>query len=1253
MLRVILQLLAIAITQVKTQGRSIPANVTQKKFGSINVRDHIAEDLNTLFGSKVTDKKLFQVNNEAAQITSSNAFSVMEFMSGCKVINRGYRESKADHLVAVCNEDQVYELFVDLTVTGKPQIKSFVRLATLNGTCHEVIWFDYANVYVVMCETKPVSSKETGWAYFYTVARGKENLNKTFKDRTGLIKSAGFNFTEKRRIQQTEFPKGRYFQNEQQVLIYDEPYIDQNDRVAAKYNLFFFLLDINVGGTFSSPKGMTFFLLRDKVADGKLDEMRNFKKMVTFNEIDGSLVMAGYFYGAEDMLIKTVACDLNTQAVEKDSVTLALCRNLPTKQTIQIGHIQFWKKKTPEVNHKVSMYQRSSTMLTFCIFDLKDKNPDFTRNCSSVVSRAVIVPDLSLGYFDDCGGDSCQVIYMNRAHSLFIGIDIFDYNLLAQKSNTTKPGGVPMPKWPKERYKARAYTGRVLSERFYTTESKYIMGYDASRSEEFILNAGMLPPGKQFFVTLKKVQGDSIGFVNVTGYRVQRMIFQIRTVKPMPYFKGSLKYDYYIPLGRSYFQGNGIEFGLSANNDVRSLSHIHYQSPGEIFIGNRPVNLKQFLIGKGTHTAVDSNNQFYLLNCRKALVTHKIALNCTQIVPNGVMPILKTGEKVLNHFSLETCHIVVTSEGRVLVYERMKNKILDLATQREAGGILDVSFHLYQQYVYIASISGDKKNIYVQGINVYNIEGNRLSTVMHLIEYGPNDKEANQNGPGEFCPIQVEFSFSQTPNLLILNACKDNTDKRIILYTLADNNNLVFYSNSFIKKPELDTPTLKICPAQNLNFIAALNTSYAFGIGLNYKGGTSAYTNFIGSHNMIEDLGLNELNIVLIHEMLCFGDRALGLIMRNDRGQIKVATYFKNKFTDAPDRLHSVHTIQKGVFQYASGSISHDGLIFYNIKLAHNNFTELYVVDLEGPNIYLKSMRRTIAYETQITTGNGFENRNFNAVVQFMILKSKGSISSRTRNFKINTTKYNLEEICFFNGPLFDMQVQATAAKFTSRLSSPARWSPQPIENTDAVYFEEIQSVGDKIFALSQTSSASYTKVMVANPDGSNQNFLPMYQVCHGLTMEPDRRYSQVDAKGVIHLKRFIGLSNCYNRGIPYVSLVIIDTLAANPKDMITVVRSDNTWSYLARNMDIAYFGKNFTGTPSVAGGLQASSNSGSGPSSSGKKAAPEEGDQDFIVVARHLENRTAMFKWVSASGTTGTNVTTFNNFSQIENGKF
>ena len=127
-----------------------------------------------------------------------------------------------------------------------------------------------------------------------------------------------------------------------------------------------------------------------------------------------------------------------------------------------------------------------------------------------------------------------------------------------------------------------------------------------------------------------------------------------------------------------------------------------------------------------------------------------------------------------------------------------------------------------------------------------------------------------------------------------------------------------------------------------------------------------------------------------------------------------------SKFKDTDNRVHSYFHL-KGTFKDAVASEG-DGLVFYNIEIKEDKHDHIMAVDLNGPDVYIKSTNREVAYETEIEVRNKRETQKFDILVEFERLVKKGGVSHRKLGAEIKNQVYeNVEKFTYWHGPVWKM----------------------------------------------------------------------------------------------------------------------------------------------------------------------------------------------------------------------------------------
>lgn len=1208
----------VLLKYIKAQGGAVPDNVTQIRYGRINVHDQISYDLNEIFRSAKRDKKEFKLNNKASRITSSDPFMIMEFQANCTNLNRAYRGQGIYSFSAICAQNELHEvktkeqdksivstreiLKVDANLIKGDQYKEFF--------CKNSAWSSELNIYALVCDSPPISQGNPGYVHIMTVSRNAAQGTSSMLDHRSLPKSQRIDFTNKTIVKKTNFPKGTVFASDTQFLAFDEPWIDQNGRVASKGNLFFLIWSVTPDKKIHKEVQIINFL--EQTANCGLPLMGEMYKLVSVEDIGGKLIIAAYFN--QRIEVEVVMCDVETNI----ALSLKNCRLLRSNYKTEIGMIQFWQ--TNDMKQKrVTSYVRKTKEIKVCDFDPNPTASSFQINCATTYSRATIVKDIAFGWFDGCELDFCNTVYFDQATKNFIGVDEWKYTNSADVSGKKK-----LMLSLNNRFKSFGATGRVLGNRFYMADNKYIIGFNDTRSEEAVIRASLLPPGENFYVTFFKDQAKTHEFINITGYRVKKMIFQITAKLAFPKFRGSLKQMYRVPLGRQYINGNKLQFKLQAQSDILQYSHIHYSSAAEVSLKGEKNNHNSFLIGKGTSSIVTSGGKLVIAACYRTLIKNKTGLDCEKIVEKAQA--LPKDEHIISQFVTNSLHLMITNKGNAYTYwKRNGKKIQNFYNYNK--NLTEATFKVYKGYILIATMSTDGE-ISIKAVNQF-VENGAIIGIGNPINKALFDKNQfnfknhDQVNAGEFCPKGLRFSLIDRPILIIVNSCKGK-DRRLFYFVVTESG-YQFARNNFIRKVELDYENLRICPDLEMNFVAAIGTKHAYGIGLR-------------THNFFQDMGLHEMNVTTIQEMVCIGTRVIGLVVKDTKNRLSVVTYFLGKMKDADNRVHSQYFLPGVNASLVRVEASEsEGLIFYNVITDKSKGNIIFALDIDGPTVFFKSMSRQVAYETSIAAGNGNENQNFDILVEFEVTKHKGSISSKNQTFKIEKKKYSVENISYFHGPIFRVRSTGKKAFITQHRLSIGEELIKSANELKLSSVDSVGSIGGRVYSLAQGPGQS--KILISDSKGSKIWELPLNRRCESLRIVNDLRDSPV--------RRVIGVTNCfvpykglsgeilppqvitYNR---YPTILEIDpTPATGP--VLLQCNNAKDWPFYSLQGDVAYLGA-----------MQKNRKANS--------TLPVLGEKDFLAVLVNQRNHTMMFRWFTASEQGGDRQVSLNPFFREEGGK-
>lgn len=150
----------------------------------------------------------------------------------------------------------------------------------------------------------------------------------------------------------------------------------------------------------------------------------------------------------------------------------------------------------------------------------------YEEGCAEIKARSTYVKDIAFGYFDNCDNNEyCDAFWFDEDKKHFIGVDRLKLTKTEIGESGKKYDGFTMKNYA--RYFCYGNSGRMVGENMFMAEEKFISGFNDKRSEEVLIKASLLPPGEDFYVTLYKSQANTHEFINITGYRVKQMIYQI------------------------------------------------------------------------------------------------------------------------------------------------------------------------------------------------------------------------------------------------------------------------------------------------------------------------------------------------------------------------------------------------------------------------------------------------------------------------------------------------------------------------------------------------------------------------------------------------------------------------------------------------------------------------------------------------------------------------------------------------------
>lgn len=1165
MILFILQTLIIVLLsiQVKSQGGAVPKNVSQIKYGRVNVKDRIAYDLNDIFGAKKREErgtdKYFMVNNKAARVISSDPFTIREFKEDCTHFNKGHHTDQEEMFTVICEKNKFYEITVSKGAqkTGEASYKiksspygiQFLAEfkdpdnASKELTCYDSTYYYAKNLYAVVCETKKIKDTR-GDVLIFLVKR----VQKTALEVTGKVlsmvrkaKSGKISFSEKRLIKMVKFNKGTLFSSEEQFMLYDEPFIYQGHQTTSKDNLFFIVMsvtgesgkekfELDLGEKKRTARVVNIGeMARSSSGQGQITEFINLYRIVNIETIHGMLLISGYFDNVSNM-VTALKCQVDTSDSNK-VFKIKSCMKIKSKKKSDLAFQQFFQNRVQEKIKRVATYSRKTKTIRICNLNVdasfRIAQSSYEEGCAEVKARSRFVKDIAFGFFDNCDNyETCDAFWFDEEKKHFIGID--RYKISKTEISGTGQKYDSFSAKLDSKYFCYGNSGRMIGDNMFMAEEKFISGFNKWRSEEVLIRAELLQPGNDFYVTLYKSQAGTHEFINITGYRVKQMIYQITAKQKFPKFRGSLGEMYHVPLGRDYFNGNALTFKLNANKDIAKDSHIHYMLPGKIHINGESLNHRMFFYGHRSSVVVTSNWHLFFLRCLRKLEKGVIAMSCDKITTQddkGKFSFWDLGKdhNLIGDFEAQEMHFVGTSRGKVFRYNRNTKKISEaISFGGKESKFIEVTFKDYGNVLIVAMLS-EKGEIYIGKMNLFNDVSGDIKNGK-ITKY--DGRKSSQETDGKFCPNSIYFSQTFHSHLVIVNSCapekgsksKVGFDRRLITYEVTPSDYHILdigiemgleAKNEFLRLKDLNGDKLALCTDKDMNFVANIGTKYAYGIG-------------ISTESKIEDMGLDELNVEVIHKMLCLGNKAIGLIVTDKQKRLTVITYFLGKFKDADNRIHSYFHLE-GTFKDAFASEG-EGLVFYNIHLNEDNKHHIMAVDLKGPDVFIKSTEREVAYETEIEVQNKRENQKFDILVEFDKLVKKGGVSHRKLRTTIKAKIYdNVESFTYWHGPVWSITYGGKAGSIVqTRLTLPSTILESDLSTDFKILsVDAIEYLDDRIFMLAQTTTGS--KIIIKNDmpkAGEKPTVVDTTKVCQNLRVTMNYMEKVPDG--------YLFLTNCF-----------------------------------------------------------------------------------------------------------------------------
>jgi hypothetical protein len=949
------------------------APVEKIPLWDLNPNDQIAVSLYKLFGLERIKTVEYFHNGNVTRITSNDYFGIKEFQPGCKSLNLGYtsNDGTANCFTALCNKGtEFYEMNVDasgkivIPVDNQPIFKAEPGLF-----CLDTHWSKTHQVYALICH-KP---EETiaGFFYVYTVNRLTRSVI-GFSKIDGATLS-GAQFSSKPKIREYTVEKGS-LKTAQVLVAYNEPHPDGTEIIMEERNRWFLLVDVDPAS--KKPEPIKF------VSFAGVPFLGLSKKMLSMEIINKNLYI-WHFSAAEQ--IQFIKCT-GISYPKPTEGTLTGCVSLPHKLKMRFGAIDV------HAPNFVSFFDKPEKKHQFCTLD-EANSTDVLKDCRSFPMRGDA--DLEFDMFDECSSTGCLLYYLNEKKSLNMGIDKLTFN----------PANLTDTKL--DRFKTIASACREFKGKYYSSIDSFIEVYDNTRTEELVVEARLIQPDKPYNFEMWRIHEGNKDVRDMKTFRNARTIHTIKRSPAFPKMVGYLGKDFRVPLGRSYFTGNKIDFSLKLPNDITG----HIQNVNDLFVMNfdqdketRMDNVKTYFHSYGYQAILLRTRSLQILRCYKR-VNKEVFLRCQVIQPYPGI-ITTDEEDIIGTYETQQNLIVVTNRAGFLVYDKVLRTSKDFFTAVPGGAdFISVTFKVKDSVVVIAAIQRTPRIIRLFEVSLYDSTAFMEAGTITSYPAG----QAQESG-GEFCPTSVKFGVEEDAILNIVNSCPTK-DRRIVRYNLLTYKAPLFVSNQFIRVPEFKQENLLICADTEVFIMAAPGTNKAVGIG--YE-----------SANLIEDLAMDELEVKEIKTMVCLTDKAFGILYLDKSNKLALATYFIGRMAFGNNRLHSVLYFEGlGDYVRLTGSEG-NGMVVYNFVGSKDpNKVYLKSVLLDGPDSYLRSERKMLANDVMLFTSNFQNNESFDMKLEFHPQKLATTFGNKNTNFRLEAKEYVLDDINLTDGPVYDYRV--------------------------------------------------------------------------------------------------------------------------------------------------------------------------------------------------------------------------------------
>ena len=1027
---------------------------------SVSYGDQVSIPLYKLFETNKDYSVKYETTSNITRIISREPLFTREIPRNCKGMNlMDLTEAETpNRLSMICNGTDLYEVEIDQS-NGK--LKEAVLMGQFEAmSCFSADWNKALNIYAVFCQEIKGAGKDNFYVV-HIVDRATKKV--TGASRRNMADQSTYHFVDRVKVRFRDIFKDQSKTTKTTVVtVFDEPFADESINIVAKSNHFLLLAEVDA----SSKKPEEQLQVVDFTKDNTLNRDKVYK-VLTMEVFERDFVIA--FYNLEKQL-KFGKCTLDLAVAKQAKISDCIFK---TSKVEAIGHgmISFFASSVAAVYEK---QEKKYLVCSIVVGKSTDTASPLLDNCNRFDGR--VEPDTDVRDFECPKDTKLKVLYMTRDKKIDLGMDLITLSTVDPKTKTA------------EIFKAYANDTAELQNKFYTITDAFLDVFDKSRQEELLVQGTLLPKDGSVQFVVRATHQDKVTINQLTFTQYSRFLRAIDRIGAFPSLIGSLRNYFRIPIGRQYFSGNGINFNLKGSLDGRLVSNA---GEFELVVDNLPNDqIDSFFYKLGYAALLTKDRRIVIVNCKKALGNSMIKLSCVKIGEKAGLN-SDANERILATYDTQQILLIVTTYGQFIAFNKINHNAKVALEPGANKAYTQVTFKPNNAFILISVMVADSKGEIAQ-IKTYKMdEFAALESASFMKGETTLDKdnyskaERCQDSAGQFCPRSIAYELQDTPILVVLNACKDK-DRRLIRFSLEDPLKPQQLTNQYIRVDAFKKEQILMCTDLDTVTIAAIGDMQALGIG--YE-----------SHNIQQTLGLQEMDIAKITDMKCLGSKAYALGFRDSKGSLKIATYFTDKLKKANDRLHSLleFASDSGLMDFTGSE--DNGIIVYSV-FGKDKETQFRMVNLDGPELFVKSNTKTVINDATIDCTNGIANGYFSLPLNFKEQKNSVQVSSRTKNVELSKTKYNVGNRSIVNGPVFHFSLGAEVktVSITQRVSAAKEYlSSSDARGFKIVFISRVATVGQFTFILAQLKeqSALIMRFNQANKDVTH-NFT-LTETCH------------------------------------------------------------------------------------------------------------------------------------------------------------